>query len=104
MLARLAENLFWAGRYTERAEDTARMVDVTYHTQLESPYGEVAQAWQQLLEVLHLDGSYAGPTDALAVMRYLVLDPDNPGSVTASVGPCVSSCRRSCGRPSTTST
>jgi hypothetical protein len=37
VLARLAENLFWAGRYTERAEDTARMVDVTYHTQLESP-------------------------------------------------------------------
>jgi uncharacterized alpha-E superfamily protein len=45
MLARLAENLFWAGRYVERAEDTARMVDVTYHTLLESPYGEVAQAW-----------------------------------------------------------
>ncbi|MFU8840250.1 MAG: alpha-E domain-containing protein [Nitriliruptoraceae bacterium] len=85
MLARLAENLFWAGRYTERAEDTARMVDVTYHTQLESPYGEVAQAWQQLLEVLHLHGSYGGPVDARAVMRFLVLDPDNPGSVTACV-------------------
>lgn len=85
MLARLAENLFWAGRYTERAEDTARMVDVTYHTQLESPYGEVAQAWQQLLEVLHLHGAYGGPVDALEVMRFLVLDPDNPGSVTASV-------------------
>jgi uncharacterized alpha-E superfamily protein len=85
MLARLAENLFWAGRYTERAEDTARMVDVTYHTQLESPYGEVSQAWQQLLEVLHLQGSYAGPLDARAVMRFVVLDPDNPGSVTASV-------------------
>jgi uncharacterized alpha-E superfamily protein len=85
MLARLAENLFWAGRYTERAEDTARMVDVTYHTQLESPYGEVAQAWQQLLEVLHLSGAYQDRLQAQAVMRFLVLDPTNPGSVTASV-------------------
>ncbi len=85
MLARLAENLFWAGRYTERAEDTARMVDVTYHTQLESPYGEVALAWEQLLEVLHLRSAYGAPIEPTAVMRFLVLDPDNLGSVTASV-------------------
>jgi uncharacterized alpha-E superfamily protein len=56
MLARLAENLFWAGRYVERAEDTARMVDVTYHTLLESPFGEAGRTWDQLLEVLHLRG------------------------------------------------
>ncbi len=31
MLARHAEALFWTGRYLERAEDTARMLDVTYH-------------------------------------------------------------------------
>ncbi len=85
MLARLAENLFWAGRYTERAEDTARMVDVTYHTQLESPYGEVALAWQQLLDVLHLRSAYGAPIEPVNVMRFLVLDPDNPGSVTASI-------------------
>jgi uncharacterized alpha-E superfamily protein len=54
MLARLAENLFWAGRYVERAEDTARMVDVTYHTLLESPFGEAGRTWGQLLDVLHL--------------------------------------------------
>lgn len=85
MLARLAENLFWAGRYTERAEDTARMLDVTYHTQLESPSGEADEAWEQLLEVLHLRAAYTGPLRSRAVMRYLMLDPDNPGSVTASV-------------------
>lgn len=85
MLARLAENLFWVGRYTERAEDTARMVDVTYHTQLESPYGEVELAWQQLLDVLHLRSAYGAPVEPLTVMRFLVLDADNPGSVTASV-------------------
>jgi uncharacterized alpha-E superfamily protein len=86
VLARLAENLFWAGRYVERAEDTARMVDVTYHTLLESPYGEVAQTWGQLLEVLHLTPVYGdGPVDPDRVVRFLVLDRDNPGSITSSI-------------------
>jgi uncharacterized alpha-E superfamily protein len=86
MLARLAENLFWAGRYVERAEDTARMVDVTYHTLLESPYGEVAQAWEQLLEVLSLRTAFGdGPLEQDRIVRFLVLDRDNPGSITASV-------------------
>jgi uncharacterized alpha-E superfamily protein len=86
VLARLAENLFWAGRYVERAEDTARMVDVTYHTLLESPYGEVAQSWGQLLEVLHLTPVYGDePADPERVVRFLVLDRDNPGSITSSI-------------------
>jgi uncharacterized alpha-E superfamily protein len=86
VLARLAENLFWAGRYVERAEDTARMVDVTYHTLLESPYGEVAQTWEQLLEVLHLRSAYGdAPVDPERVMRFLVLDRDAPGSITTSI-------------------
>jgi uncharacterized alpha-E superfamily protein len=89
MLARLAENLFWAGRYVERAEDTARMVDVTYHTLLESPFGEAGRTWDQLLEVLHLragwDERELGPTsDADAVVRFLVLDHENPGSIAAA--------------------
>ncbi len=35
MLARHAEDLFWIGRYLERAEDTARLLNVTYHSSLE---------------------------------------------------------------------
>ena len=52
MLARHAESLFWAGRYIERAEDTARMLDVTYHGLLESPPEEATRAWLDLLSVL----------------------------------------------------
>ncbi|MTV25439.1 alpha-E domain-containing protein [Nitriliruptoraceae bacterium ZYF776] len=86
MLARLAENLFWAGRYVERAEDTARMVDVTYHTLLESPTSEVAASWEQLLDVLHLRGAYGDhPVDPARVLRFLVLDRANPGSITSSI-------------------
>ena len=88
MLARLAENLFWAGRYVERAEDTARMVDVTYHTLLESPRSEEVDAWTELLEVLHLRGDYEngrGTPTAADVTRFLVLDEDNPGSIVSAV-------------------
>jgi uncharacterized alpha-E superfamily protein len=86
VLARLAENLFWAGRYVERAEDTARMVDVTFHTLLESPYGEADRSWAQLLDVLHLRAGYGDrPLEQDQVLRFLVLDRSNPGSITSSV-------------------
>jgi uncharacterized alpha-E superfamily protein len=91
VLARLAENLFWAGRYIERAEDTARMVDVTYHTLLESPLVDVSRSWAQLLEVLHLDAAYGKvtgeelPIDPLTVVAFLTLEVDNPGSIAVSV-------------------
>ena len=34
MLSRTAQNLFWLSRYLERAENTARLLDVTYRTSL----------------------------------------------------------------------
>lgn len=88
MLSRQAENLFWAGRYTERAEDTARLVDVVYHALLESSPDQVRQAWAQVLEVLDLDQVYAGrheEVDPDVVVTFLVSDEDNLGSVVASV-------------------
>jgi len=89
MLARLAENLFWAGRYIERAEDTARMVDVTYHSLLESPIGEATRSWNQLLDVLHLKDVYVDsggqPSDSTDIVRFLTLDPSNDGSISTAV-------------------
>jgi uncharacterized alpha-E superfamily protein len=46
MLSRHAEDLFWVGRYVERAEDTARMLDVTYHNLLESPGDRAPSTWR----------------------------------------------------------
>lgn len=94
MLARHAENLFWAGRYLERAEQTARMVDVTYHSLLETPQAEADDAWRQLLDVLHLPAAFvAVPTatdqddtpSATTVTRFMVSDRANPGSVVSSI-------------------
>ena len=38
MLAREADAMFWIGRYVERAEATARIVDVQYHSELEGAF------------------------------------------------------------------
>ena len=88
MLARHAESLFWAGRYLERAEDTARMLDVTYHGLLESPSAEAERAWTDLLEVLNLAEDFVGTgrrLDASDVSDYLVLDEANPSAIVNAV-------------------
>jgi uncharacterized alpha-E superfamily protein len=85
MLARHAEDLFWLGRYVERAEDTARMLDVTYHNLLESPSTKGSTAWRELLEVLYLDAVYPGPLEGGAVSAFLVSDRANPGSIISAV-------------------
>jgi uncharacterized alpha-E superfamily protein len=93
VLARLAENLFWAGRYLARAEETARLVDVTYHRLLEAPPTEVATTWEQLLEQLHVLEIYLDAQDGEEfsairpddVLRFLVTDEENPSSVLSSI-------------------
>jgi uncharacterized alpha-E superfamily protein len=85
MLSRHAEDLYWLGRYVERAEDTARMLDVTYHNLLESPATLETTAWKELLEVLFLKTAYSGPLDGPAVSAYLVTDRSHQGSIISAV-------------------
>ena len=50
MLSRTADHLFWMSRYTERAENTARMLDVNYQTSLLPQSDRVAQeGWSSFL-------------------------------------------------------
>ena len=89
MLARHAESLFWMGRYMERAEDTARMLDVTYHGLLESPPEEATRSWLDLLSVLNLDQVFAERNDEASaglVSEFLVLDDKNAGAIVSAVG------------------
>jgi uncharacterized alpha-E superfamily protein len=88
MLARHAESLFWTGRYIERAESTARLLDVTYHGLLEASAYEAEPAWRDLLTVLRLDTDFAergGGASAASVSEFLVLDEENGGSIIAAV-------------------
>lgn len=63
MLARNAESLYWIGRYVERADDTARILDVTVHQLLEDSSVDPDQASRTLLRVLGIDP----PKDSLDV-------------------------------------
>lgn len=88
MLARLAEHLFWAGRYLERAEQTARLLDVTVTTQLGRRDVDDTSAFRDLLDVLWLSRDFDERGEQLspaAVIAFLVTDEDNPGSITRAV-------------------
>ena len=87
MLSRTADHLFWMARYTERAENTARMLDVNYQTSLLPQSAAVAQAgWQGLLSISELKPAYAAkyaninPRD---VMDFMVRDEQNPSSIVS---------------------
>jgi uncharacterized alpha-E superfamily protein len=55
MLARNAESLYWIGRYVERADDTARILDVTVHQLLEDSSVDPDLASRTLLRVLGIE-------------------------------------------------
>jgi len=62
MLARNAESLYWIGRYVERADDTARILDVTVHQLLEDSSVDPDLASRTLLRVLGIEPP-AAPLD-----------------------------------------
>jgi uncharacterized alpha-E superfamily protein len=85
MLSRTADHLFWMSRYTERAENTARMLNVNYETSLLPQSAAVAQVgWQGLLSISELLPSYTarhGEVTPQSVMEFMVKDEDNPSSI-----------------------
>ena len=87
MLSRTADHLFWMSRYTERAENTARMLDVNYQTSLLPQSAAVAQAgWEGLLSISELKPAYAAKYQGLSikpaeVMDFMVRDEKNPSSI-----------------------
>lgn len=86
MLSRIAESLYWVGRYTERAEDTARILDVHYHLLLEDRWVDEAAACAALLEVMGVGAERAaGGYDSAAVTRILAYDGDYASSIVGSM-------------------
>ena len=93
MLSRTADHLFWMARYTERAENTARMLDVNIQTQLLPQSVEAAeQSWRALHGISELlpalDAKY-GILSRQDVLDFMVRDPNNPSSIAS----CLTSAR-----------
>jgi uncharacterized alpha-E superfamily protein len=90
MLSRTADHLFWMSRYTERAENTARMLDVNYQAALMPQSSAVTQlGWQGLLSISELSAMYAeryGDIRGANVMDFMVKDESNPSSILSCLG------------------
>ncbi len=95
MLSRIAESLFWMGRYTERAETTARVLDVYAHCLLEYRVGEDTIACERLLEALGADErAETIGTDVDELIRFVVDDPRYGGSIVGSLDAAWENARR----------
>ncbi|MDE2296747.1 MAG: alpha-E domain-containing protein [Burkholderiales bacterium] len=85
MLSRTADHLFWMARYMERAENTARMLDVNYQASLmPQSAAEAEKGWKGLLGISELSGDFAkrhGAVSPDSVMRYMVSDEANGSSI-----------------------
>ncbi|MBC8092256.1 MAG: alpha-E domain-containing protein [Pseudonocardia sp.] len=84
MLARNAESLFWIGRYVERADDTARILDVSVHQLLEDATVDADTAARTLLAVLGVEAPDDDPLDAWSLTE-LVGYSEQSGSIVSSV-------------------
>ena len=87
LLSRVAESLYWAARYLERAEDTARIIREHTNLIVDLPTS-VPVDWEPLLAIWGtreaFDARYER-ADELSVVRFLVADRENTGSILMSV-------------------
>lgn len=93
MIARIAEELFWLGRYLARAEHTARMLDGVFHVNLQARAEDqpgVPVSWDALVTAMGIDRMPVDePPGPAEVVRRLTLDP----GTAISVRSCVSGAR-----------
>jgi uncharacterized alpha-E superfamily protein len=85
MLSRTADHLYWMSRYTERAENIARLLEVSYRMSLQM-HG--AGYWGAVLGIIGLEDTYKakyGAINAAGVLRFMGTDLDNGSSILASL-------------------
>lgn len=89
MLSRIADSLFWLARYIERAEDTARILDVNYHMLLEQSQDSYHLRWEPLIVMAGEENLFRrlySEVSAENVFEFLAFRPDNPSSIVQCIG------------------
>jgi uncharacterized alpha-E superfamily protein len=102
MLSRVAESLLWMGRYVERAEHTARILDVNFRLGLDTRSEVDEGAWAALVRgtppTWALFSRHSATVTPDAVCRFLTFNEDNPDSIVSTLAAareCARSCRES---------
>jgi uncharacterized alpha-E superfamily protein len=89
MLSRVADSLYWMSRYLERAEHTARLIEVDLQLRLDQSPESGAGRWLRLLNALQTPGLEDAKIDAASITHLLTLERTNPSSILS----CVSAAR-----------
>jgi len=86
MLSRVAEAVYWMSRYLERAENTARFLEVNWYMSLDEAPGQEFQQWKPLVQVTGDNEIFAERYDQPTmqnVIKFLTLDTEYPNSIIA---------------------
>lgn len=81
MLSRVADSLYWMGRYMERSDGILRMLKVNYAYSQDDVY---EFSWKPVLKLFtYLDNEKASALskNPRAILQYVVTDKENPNSV-----------------------
>jgi uncharacterized alpha-E superfamily protein len=87
MLSRVASNLYWLARYLERAENTARLINVNSHLLLDLP-SKVKLGWEPIVDILSFRDTFYETykdVDEKSVINFMVVDKNNPGAILTSL-------------------
>ena len=87
MLSRVAETIYWIGRYHERAENTARLIQVNTNLMLDLPRGLMPD-WEPLITILGCEEEYHQAHPELTerrIVNFLISDEKNSASILSSL-------------------
>src|SRR3954467_1319184 len=85
MLSRIAESLFWIGRYIERADDTARILDAFLGRLLEDPWADEDAACRTLMSVLGAPAAEDRRITTGDVLELLAFDAEDPSAISGAI-------------------
>ena len=84
MLSRIAESLFWIGRYLERADDTARILDVQLQVLVEDPSVDESVLCTQLLAVMGVE-DHPEVVNRWTILDLLAHSTEAPSSIAYAI-------------------
>ena len=93
MLSRIAESLYWIGRYVERAEDTSRILDVHLSLLLEDPWAPENVVCGSLLSAMGRE--IEGSVTSKDILEHLAWNLEDSASVVGAIGAARENARRS---------
>jgi uncharacterized alpha-E superfamily protein len=85
LLSRIAESIYWTGRYVERADDTARLIDVYIHRMLGETGADSDAACRALFGILGVPVEPDSELDVDVVLFRLVFEAQSPSAIAGSM-------------------